>query len=471
MNKKLLIGLCFLAVSLSSCKKWLELQPESEIAAPVLFSTENGFMDAINGVYNLAGSVDLYGKELTFGTPEALAQNYSMRNDNQKYRQTTLYNYKDGTFIERKDKIWAGLYSAIVNCNLILANVDEKKSVFTGVNYEIVKGEALALRAYFHFDLLRLFAPSYLNGPNAQGIPYSSKYSKDPTPMSTVSETMELILKDLEEAKLLLKRDPILSAGYKIGYPTATDTTATNELNSPFLFLQNRRHHLNYYAVCGTLARVYLYKNDKANALINAKEVIDAKGVKAGAKKFLWTSNVDFGAFDEDKKDRILYKELVFGWYVPGIAKEVKNNWFRAGLSSQDGFTLIEDAADFIYERQTAGSLDSRYKYFISKSSVQGSSPFYEILKYRRNPLNESETANLHYLMAPAIRLSEMYYIAAEAIYPTNPTAAYDYLNQVRSARDIGDKLPISSQSEEITKELIKEVRKETLAEGQLFYM
>ncbi|WP_225872613.1 RagB/SusD family nutrient uptake outer membrane protein [Pedobacter frigoris] len=461
MNKKLLIGLFLLTGLLSSCKKWLELQPESEIAAPVLFSTENGFMDAINGIYNRANVSELYGAELTFGTMEALAQNYSMREDQQDYRQTTLYNYKHGRFIERKDKIWAGLYSAIVNCNLVLKNVDEKKNIFTGANYEIVKGEALALRAYFHFDLLRLFAPSYLSNPTAQGIPYASRYTKDPTPMSNVSETIALILKDLEEAKRLLTSDPIRSAGYKVGYPTVTDTTITTELNSASLFLQNRRHRLNYYAVCGTLARVYLYKNDKANALVNAKEVIDAK-------KFPWTLSTDFGAFDEAKKDRILYKELVFGWYIPGMAKDVKDWWFRTGTY---GFHLIEDAADFIYEKQTAGSMDSRYKYFLSKNSVQGNSPFFEILKYRRNPLSETATANLHYLMAPAIRFSEMYYIAAEATYPTDPAKAYDYLNQVRSARDIGDKLPVSNQQEDFLKELIKDVRKETIAEGQLFYM
>lgn len=460
MNKKLLIGLLMLTGFFSSCSKWLELQPESEIAAPVLFSTENGFMDAVNGVYNKATIADLYGKEMTFGTPEALAQNYSMRDDRMDYRQTTLYNYSHGEFIKRKDKIWAGLYSAIVNCNLILANVDEKKNIFSGANYEIVKGEALALRAYFHFDLLRLFAPSYLSSPTAQGIPYAAKYTKDPSPMISVSETMALILKDLEEAKILLKRDPIRNAGYKVGYPTVKDTTATTELSSPFLFLQNRRHHLNYYAVCGTLARAYLYKNDKANALLNAKEIIDSK-------KFPWTASTDFGAFDENKKDRILYKELVFGWYIPGSAKDIKDAWFKPGT---DGFHIIEDAADFIYERQTAGSMDSRYKYFLSKSSVQGVSPFFEILKYRRNAMNEGENANLHYLMAPAIRLSELYYIAAEATYPTDPAAAYHYLDQVRSARDIGTKLPVSIQQEEFIKEVAKEVRKETIAEGQLFY-
>ena len=465
MNKKLLIGLFLLVGLFSSCKKWLDLQPESDIAAPELFSTENGFMDAINGVYTKAAIADLYGKELTFGTTEALAQNYSVREDGEDYRQTTLFNYKQGKFIERKDKIWAGLYSAIANCNLILLNVDEKKNVFSAANYELVKGEALALRAYFHFDLLRLFAPSYLSNPSAQAIPFVTKYSKDPTPMSNVSEVIELIRKDLEESKALLMKDPVRSPGYKIGYPTVRDTTFNTEESSPFLFLQNRRHRMNYFAVCGALARVYLYKNDKANALINARLVIDEKRAD-GKPKFPWTLSTDFGAFDEEKKDRILYQELVFGWYIPDMAQNIKDYWFRSGTN---GLYLIGDAGDFIYEKQTAGALDSRFKYYLTKSSTQGNGDHYEIVKYLRNTKSELPNANLHYLMAPAIRLSEMYYIAAEAIFPTNPAKAYEYLNAVRSARDIGDKLPVSTQ-EDFLRELAKEVRKETLAEGQLFY-
>ena len=459
MKIRLLTCLILITGLFSSCKKWLEVEPESEIAAPILFSTENGFMEAINGVYNRSTESDLYGKELTFGTTEVLAQNFSMREDGQDYRQTSLYNYKHGEFIKRKDKIWAGLYNAIVNCNLILENVDAKKNIFNGNNYAIVKGEALALRAYLHFDLLRLFAPSYLKNPTAKGIPYANKYTKEITPVSSVSETINLIIKDLEESKQLLIADPIRSAGYIVNYPLVTDTLKNTEEKNSSLFLQNRRHRLNYYAVCGTLARVYLYKNDKVKALQNAKEVIDSK-------KFPWTSKSDFEAFEDSKKDRILYKELVFGWYIPGAAKEIKDNWFRSGTS---GFYLIEDAADYIYEKATAGASDSRYKYWLSATSSQ-SSRSYDIVKYRRNPLSTEAGANLHYLMAPAIRLSEMYYIAAECSYANNPTAAVNYLTQVREARQIGDPLTINNE-EDLLKELLKDARKEWLAEGQLFYM
>ncbi|WP_207534196.1 RagB/SusD family nutrient uptake outer membrane protein [Desertivirga arenae] len=460
MNIKVFLPIILAGLFFSSCNKWLDVQPESEISAPILFSTESGFQEALNGVYNRGTQPDLYGKELTVGTPEVLAQNYTLVSaDAFDYRQTGLYNYKHQKFIERKDSIWIGLYNAITNCNLILSNIDEKQSIFAGQNYNLIKGESLALRAYLHFDLLRLFAPSFIRNPNATGIPYVNTYSKDVTPMSSVRESLDKIIADLEAAKTLMAADPIRSAAYIINYPTVTDTTKNTEENSPVLFLQNRRHRMNYFAVCGTLARVYLYKNDKTNALNNALAVIQAN-------RFPWTNPSDFNAFDESKKDRILYKELIFSWYIPQMKKEFQDNWFRTGSS---GMYIESDPAKTLYETGGVGGNDLRYKQWLSPRSEQGRNPM-EIVKYRRNPLSSEESANLHYLVAPAIRLSEMYYIAAECTYSTDPGRAVAYVNQVRTIRGIGEPLQVSSEEQFIT-ELLKECRKEWYAEGQIFYM
>lgn len=444
---RLFIATLILTLTFTSCKKWLDIQPESEISDEVLYSTEEGFQEALVGVYTKCSQEQLYGKELTVGTPEVLAQNYTLTdNDKYNYLKTSKYVYTDADFINRKDQIWVGLYNAIANCNLLLANIDSKRKLFTGNNYALIKGEALALRAYLHFDLLRMFAPVTAT---ATGIPYVTKYSKDITPMSTVGAVLDSAINDLTKAKELLTIDPILSASYVIGYPTEKDTTLNTEESSPQLFLQNRRHRLNYYAVCGTLARVYLYKNDKANALTNALEVINSH-------KFPWTNNSDFLAVDDDKKDRILYKELLFGWYIPTMATTYKNSYF---LISTSGIHLSEYAGQSIYETGGAGADDLRYKeWLVSSSGTAGNT--LNVVKYLHNTDNTADDANLHYMMAPAIRLSEMYYIAAEC------SNNADYLNTVRTHRGIGS--PVTG---DLITELVKECRKEWYAEGQIFYM
>ncbi|OMP79372.1 RagB/SusD family nutrient uptake outer membrane protein [[Flexibacter] sp. ATCC 35208] len=444
---RLLITTLILALTFTSCKKWLDIQPESEISDEVLYSTEEGFQEALIGVYTKCSQESLYGKELTVGTPEVLAQNYTLTdNDAYYYLKTSNYIYTDADFISRKDNIWQGLYNAIANCNLLLANIDSKQKIFTGNNYALIKGEALALRAYIHFDLLRLFAPVTTS---ATGIPYVTKYSKDITPMSTVGAVLDSAIDDLKRAKDLLAIDPIISKAYIVGYPTESDTTLNTEESNPELFLQDRRHRLNYYAVCGTLARVYLYKNDKTNALTNALEVINSN-------KFPWTNNTDFLAVDDDKKDRILYKELVFGWYIPSMATTYKNSFF---LSSTSGIHLSENAGQTIYETGGAGADDLRYKeWFVSSSGATSNT--LNITKYLHNTDNTATDANLHYMMAPAIRLSEMYYIAAEC------TSNADYLNTVRTHRGIGS--PVTG---DLNTALLKDGRKEWYAEGQIFYM
>lgn len=71
--------------------------------------------------------------------------------------------------------------------------------------------------------------------------------------------------------------------------------------------------------------------------------------------------------------------------------------------------------------------------------------------------------------MIPGIRLSEMYYIAAESVYATDPGQAWEYFNTVRFHRGIGVVLNENSGADFIT-ELLKEYRKETYAEGQLYF-
>ncbi|SFC19289.1 SusD family protein [Parapedobacter composti] len=457
MNKITLSLLTILLAGFASCSKWLDIRPETEVDRDVLFSTAEGFEEALLGVYSRATQNDLYGKELTIGTPEVLAQHYTISNEDPlRYLRTRNFEYNDGDFIVRKDNIWKGLYHAIANCNLILARIDGQARLFQPGMHELIKGEALALRAYLHFDALRLFAPSPLRNAGAQGIPYVTAYSKNTTPMSTVSAALDSIVRDLEAAKALLADDPIRSPGYVIGYPV--EPTSNTEESSGNLFLQNRRHRLNYFAVCGTLARAYLYRGDKNNALLQAQEVI-------GADKFPWTALEDFMAVDAKDKDRILYKELIFGWYIPGKNDAYNQDWFRENNS---GMYIAQPVNQAFYETATVGSTDQRYRQWYT--SISQNTNFLSIItKYRRNTLSDAQDANRHYLMAPAIRLSELYYIAAECTYAADPQAATAYIDAVRMHRGIND--PLTAANEEaFTEELLKEYRKELLAEGQVFY-
>ncbi|ANI90248.1 hypothetical protein A9P82_13680 [Arachidicoccus ginsenosidimutans] len=456
--KKYLIILTGL-LALSSCNKWLNITPQSQVSSDDLYKTQEGFEEALNGVYTRCSQDDLYGNELSTGFLDVLAQDFtiSTQNDAYGYLQTQKFNYTDANFISRKDNTWNGLYNAIVNANLILENIDQKKSVFSNPDeYAMIKGEALALRAYLHFDVFRMFGSSFSSTGAPEGIPYVTTYSNKVTKTSSPQDVMKAIITDLDSAKMLLKPvDPIVKGTYVIDYPGSDSST---ENSNPSLFLQDRRNRLNYYAVCGELARAYLYEGDKSNALANALEVIQSN-------KFPWTKSADLINSDPSLQDKIMYKEILFGWYCPWESQSLLNRF----LSGGGGVFASQDDMQYIYETNGIGGEDNRAKAWFQTGLDQNM--IFE--KYARNQAkgtSDDNSVNLYPQTIPALRLSEMYYIAAECSYDSSPQQALEYFDDVRENRGIGTPLSVSSKSQ-FTGELIKEARKEFYGEGQIFYM
>lgn len=451
---KKLIYLMAVLVGFTSCNKFLDVKPQSQVDESDLFKSEQGFREALNGIYTLCASSSLYGGNLTFNN-DILSQNYQF--NDVILQQTANFNYTLPSVVSKNADIWSTAYRAIANCNYLLAAVDDKTVQFDGTDRDLIKGEALALRAYLHFDVLRMFAPSFVVGSSQKGIPYVTKVSTNSTPFSTVQQTIDQVLADLNAAKILLKADPIIPNTYVVGYPGSSTAT---ELSSPDLFFQNRRHRLNYYGVCGELARVYLYKGDNANALLNAQEIIKSK-------KFPFTNQDDFFASDPEKRDRIFYPELISAWFID-TKDEVTLTQNLFTLSPPQYSGTVDQVGD-IYEIGGDGAEDWRYKqWFLSTAAVTGGVNRAVLQKYIENA---APLTNLHPLVAPAIRLSEMYYIAAEASYDTNPTAAITYYNAIRTKRGIGDTLVTVASKAAFVNDLLTEARKEFYGENQMFYM
>ena len=92
---------------------------------------------------------------------------------------------------------YAGNYycwNIIANINNFLEYVDKNKDVLvTERYYEAVKGEALRLRAFLHFDLLRMFGPVYKEHPASKAIPYRTTFDKDATPVLAANEVVDAI--------------------------------------------------------------------------------------------------------------------------------------------------------------------------------------------------------------------------------------------------------------------------------------
>ena len=248
-NIKLVLGFFGFALLSESCQDWLDVSPKSEVKYDDLFSYKNGFKDQLTGVYTALCGEGLYGAHLSFGMLDALGQQYVWKQEVGNYYHLHRFEYKQSSSQGVINGVWSNMYNAIANINILLKGIEEHRGVLSEDEERIYEGEAYALRAFLHFDLLRMFGKSYANGKDEKSIPYVNRISKEVTPLSTVAEVIELVIDDLEKAENLLQKDPLR---------TGESTTA---------FLGTREYHFNYYAVRALKARVFLYKNDKLNAL------------------------------------------------------------------------------------------------------------------------------------------------------------------------------------------------------------
>lgn len=437
MRNRLIVGFMTIVVMLfaSSCKKWLDVQPRTKIKSEVLFENEQGYKDALIGCYTLMKAQSLYGRELTFGFMDAVAQQYDTFN-NSTYGNVAQFKYTTVAAVRSQtDGMWKGMYNLLANVNNILDNIDNNKALFTENNYQLIKGEALALRAFIHFDLMRNFASTDLSKP---AIPYINNLSIEVTPRSTGNEVMVYILKDLEEAMINLNIDPI-KQGIK--------TSATSE------FLNNRHQRLNYYAVKGLAARVYLWNNDKVKALANAMEVI-----QAGNQIFPWVQTANISATLDKDRDFTFSTENLFALNVFDL-KTIVNKWFISALPA-DQLSRSAYYYEAMYEKTTVGAND--YRLIFTSRTMANS--------YINFKFFQPDNYKVAYAsMIPLIKRSEMNYIAAECSIGINNSKSVELLNEVRLHRGINTPLVASLTADEIQAEILKEYRKEFQGEGQLF--
>ena len=426
----------------TSCNDWLEVKPKTEEEADKLFSTLDGFKSALAGVYIGMSQTELYGREMTFGMVGVLGQEWGSGSDlgNQYSAYSYLLNYNYEQVVSKAliDAVWNKMYEGIANVNTLIQYSDLKREVL-GDYYGVVRGEALALRAYMHFDLLRLFAPYDFSAEAKVAIPYVLEAKPAIAPQLTPTKFVEYALKDVETALELLKSDPIL---------TGEDVSGVDNG-----YLANRNFHLNYYAVLGLKARICLYAKDVTAAYGAANEVILAQQQKG---LFPWVKTADITTTEANLRDRTFSSEHLFAFNTTKLEEYIKGYFREASIPLMERLMPGElyEADDYrtaLYETYS-GFANVLTKFWqMDKAYVQGQG----YVTPKRNRM-------------PAIRIAEMYYIAAEALKESNIGEALEMLNTLRVHRGLM-KLE-NLDKDQLQEELGREYYREFIGEGQVFF-
>lgn len=423
-----------IGIAATSCEGFLDITPDGQVKRDEMLATNEGVEDALYGVYAKLRNTTLYGQEMYFSSLEIMSQTLYCYG-NTGVTALGQYDYNNTSVKNVFAMVWNDMYNNISNVNSVLnAPLVDGATAYPA---NIYKGEALALRAMMHFDLMRLFAEQITVNPNAKGIPYATEFSLKTPDFETLAENYNHVLADLQEAERLLADE--------------------GEYENTTSFMSDRMIHLNLHAVRALMARVYLTKGDKDKALEYAEKVIAQSGRQLKTK----TEVIN------DVAGVLSKKECLFGVYFSGFYTQVS-----AKLQQTISYLSLDLRGDFMemYEKGVSG-LDFRTTAYFTSVDMGGTA------KYRLSKFTDIYDLQNNASARPAdliqginmIRLPEMYYIAAECLLDRDYQKALDYFNAVVTNRGLD---ALSGAGEEtLTQEVINTERyKEMIGEGQTFF-
>ena len=442
-----------------SCNDWLDVDSSTTVTQEQLYGSYEGFRTAINGLYYLISQQDLYGRDLTWGAASVLGQNYDNKEVNARYWDLASYTYGTSSANKITDPIWKRAFNVIANCNNLIQQVETKDTTFFPygkVERDLVLGEALGMRALMHFEIMRLYAPAPVQDDGKRYIPYVTSYPLHFPEKETVDYVMGRIIEDLESAKTCLAYHDTL---YNVTAIKSVEARIKANMTTVKggLFFNGRATRMNYFAASALLARAYLWKGDKVNALRCANDVY-AYGPDglSGKNWFFFTIVTNMGeASTKNDVYRKMYEDILFT-----AVNQTEYELFEADREPGSFYYLKNTDLLFGEDKD-----DCRLKVLIGSdnTSLRWQSP---------DALTDKAKDIIAYQgpLAPVIRLSEVYHIMCECLADTDLPRAVSLLQALRVAREAKIPLNVTSR-DEFLEILYNDIIRETLSEGGSFYM
>lgn len=242
--KKIFITVALVAMLSSSCEDFLNTKPIDKIGAVNYFTNEEGLTQGLAGVYDPLGSAGLYGEVLYTKLEACTDEGFYARSAQKTDPMVYVFNPTDPSV----STLWNTLYDGVNRANDLIANInlptmDENKR-------QVILGEALFLRGYYNFMLVKGFG----------AVPLKTRPTTSPNgteqPAATIVEIYAQILKDMIEA------EGKVNTSTALGYSSRVSKTVVQGILS---------------RVCLTMAGYPLMDTEKyKDALVWSKKVVDS---------------------------------------------------------------------------------------------------------------------------------------------------------------------------------------------------
>lgn len=364
--------------TLSSCEKFLEIDPRISTSDQVTINDENSAHTAVRGIYNQLQSDGYYG--YTFQTIGFFS------GDNIEYTGSQIVNQSLTNHSVRADlpalaSAWTAIYNTINRANNVIAKVPALSvtPTFTDAVRNQLVGEAYFLRALSYFDLGRTWG-----GVQLVLVPTSSSSNLENLKRSSLADTYRQVLADLIKAEELL--------------PNSTN-----------------RIRATRKTVWALRARYHLYREEWKEAITYASKLIDDK-----SNYNLLTPYSSFFADNASGTNESIL-EL---YYTTNVVNTQAYQWQPSTKGGVGWIRPSMGIVNLLNNKSIAGTRQS----LISKVVLNGVDNWFGNLYYRTNGTDP----------AFMIRIAELYLIRAEAYAQDNDIAkSLADLNVIRKRADI----------------------------------
>ena len=206
--KYLIIGIVSATFLFSSCNDLLNVPSNSLVSDDVIFSEPDSTNYAIGAIYDIIGQNNSYRNRLWLQMAVNTDIEYrpgwssgttltSIKSDDLFALYNSNSSIGDGYNNSDAANPWSRIYQGIERANLVIAGVREHGNPKAGNDMGHLLGEALTIRAYFYYDLVKWWGdvPARFEPVNQATI-YLGKTNRD--------EIYDQLISDLQEASELL---------------------------------------------------------------------------------------------------------------------------------------------------------------------------------------------------------------------------------------------------------------------------
>jgi starch-binding outer membrane protein, SusD/RagB family len=397
----------FLAVNFTACNLLDETSP-NDVATTDAIKDGASAEAALSGIYSSLQQKGYYGGQYPL-IAEALTDN-ATTGGYQVISLDELGNKAVTPANVLTEELWLSIYRVVANCNGLLTALPSISDL-TASRKKDIEGQARAIRALAHFDLLRYFGEHW-NAASTFGVPIVTTVQTidDRPARATVGAVYKVVTDELTAA---------------LGLIDATNATP---------------QYVNVNTVNALLARVYLYQKQLTKADEFATKVIKSSN-------YSLLDAADYSSIFTSRRTSESIFELTFSVQNKSAFNTLTYN--RDGAARPEVNFMASASLNDFFIKTRGSDIRARMLNFDSTANDVTIQPDGRSEKYR----GEDTRDNPAYI----IRLAEMYLIRAEA---KGKTAGLADLNTLREKRGIYVILPAMVLTDDAFRTAILEERR-----------